>query len=393
MKKPVILCVDDEQMLLVSLKQQLKHQFGNDYQIETAESGEEALDIVEELFEDNIELPLVISDQLMPGGIKGDELLTQIHAIAPKTLKILLTGQANAEAVGKAVNSANLYRYMSKPWEPTDLNLTVTEAIRRYFQDKELAQFYAALEKKVAERTHELQEKNQFLGIAVHDLKNPLSAIQGFAEMVQSDFDEMPKEEIIEVTERILASSRQMFELISNLLEVNAIESGKINLSLKTIDILPTLQWLVNHYSERAKAKDITLQFLCPEKQYMAYANENTTRQIFDNLISNAVKYSPYGKCIYVRISQDDKHVRCEIQDEGLGLSDEDKQKLFGQFTRLTPKPTGGEHSTGLGLFIVKKLVESQQGKVWCESVLGQGATFTVQIPVAKKSFSPIDAN
>ena len=392
MKKPVILCVDDEQMLLVSLKQQLKHQFGNDYQIETAESGEEALDIVEELFEDNIELPLVISDQLMPGGIKGDELLTQIHAIAPKTLKILLTGQANAEAVGKAVNSANLYRYMSKPWEPTDLNLTVTEAIRRYFQDKELAQFYAALEKKVAERTHELQEKNQFLGIAVHDLKNPLSAIQGFAEMVQSDFDEMPKEEIIEVTERILASSRQMFELISNLLEVNAIESGKINLSLKTIDILPTLQWLVNHYSERAKAKDITLQFLCPEKQYMAYANENTTRQIFDNLISNAVKYSPYGKCIYVRISQDDKHVRCEIQDEGLGLSDEDKQKLFGQFTRLTPKPTGGEHSTGLGLFIVKKLVESQQGKVWCESVLGQGATFTVQIPVAKKSFSPIDA-
>ncbi|OQY54877.1 MAG: hypothetical protein B6247_09795 [Candidatus Parabeggiatoa sp. nov. 2] len=350
MKKPVILCVDDEQMLLVSLKQQLKHQFGNDYQIETAESGEEALDIVEELFEDNIELPLVISDQLMPGGIKGDELLTQIHAIAPKTLKILLTGQANAEAVGKAVNSANLYRYMSKPWEPTDLNLTVTEAIRRYFQDKELAQFYAALEKKVAERTHELQEKNQFLGIAVHDLKNPLSAIQGFAEMVQSDFDEMPKEEIIEVTERILASSRQMFELISNLLEVNAIESGKINLSLKTIDILPTLQWLVNHYSERAKAKDITLQFLCPEKQYMAYANENTTRQIFDNLISNAVKYSPYGKCIYVRISQDDKHVRCEIQDEGLGLSDEDKQKLFGQFTRLTPKPTGGEHSTGLGI-------------------------------------------
>jgi two-component system sensor histidine kinase/response regulator len=385
MKKPVILCVDDEQMLLVSLKQQLKHQFGNDYQIETAENGEEALDIVEELLEDDIELPLVISDQLMPGGIKGDELLTQIHAIAPKTLKILLTGQADADAVGKAVNSANLYRYMSKPWEPTDLNLTVTEAIRRYFQDKELAQFYAGLEKKVAERTHELQEKNQFLGIAVHDLKNPLSAIQGFAEMVQSDIDEMPKEEIIEVTERILASSRQMFELISSLLEVNAIESGKINLSLKTIDILPTLQWLVNHYSERAKAKDITLQFQCPEKQYLAYANENTTRQIFDNIISNAVKYSPYGKHIYVRITQDDKHVRCEIQDEGPGLSDEDKQKLFGQFTRLTPKPTGGEHSTGLGLFIVKKLVESQHGKVWCESVLGQGTTFIVEFSVAKE--------
>lgn len=384
MTKPVILCVDDEQMLLDSLKQQLKHQFGSDYHIETADSGFDALSIVEELFEDNIELPLIISDQIMP-GMKGDELLKQINAIAPKTLKILLTGQADAESVGKAVNSANLYRYIAKPWEPTDLNLTVTEAIRRYFQEKELAQFYASLEKKVVARTHELQEKNQFLSIAVHDLKNPLSAIQGFAEMIQTDYDEMLSEEVIEVIDRILTSSRQMFELISNLLEVNAIESGKMNLSLIAIDILPTLQWLVNHYSERAKVKGITLQFQCREKKYYALANENTTRQVLDNLISNAVKYSPYGKHIYVRLSIDENYVRCEVQDEGPGLSDGDQQKLFGQFTRLTPKPTGGEHSTGLGLFIVKKLIYSMQGKVKCESVLGQGTTFIVEFPVAKE--------
>jgi signal transduction histidine kinase len=300
-------------------------------------------------------------------------------------LKILLTGQADAESVGKAVNSANLYRYIAKPWEPTDLNLTVTEAIRRYFQEKELAQFYASLEKKVVARTHELQEKNQFLSIAVHDLKNPLSAIQGFAEMIQTDYDEMLSEEVIEVIDRILTSSRQMFELISNLLEVNAIESGKMNLSLIAIDILPTLQWLVNHYSERAKVKGITLQFQCREKKYYALANENTTRQVLDNLISNAVKYSPYGKHIYVRLSIDENYVRCEVQDEGPGLSDGDQQKLFGQFTRLTPKPTGGEHSTGLGLFIVKKLIYSMQGKVKCESVLGQGTTFIVEFPVAKE--------
>jgi len=77
------------------------------------------------------------------------------------------------------------------------------------------------------------------------------------------------------------------------------------------------------------------------------------------------------------------KFVRCEIQDEGPGLSDADQEQLFGQFTRLTPKPTGEEHSTGLGLFIVKKMMESMQGKVWCESVLGQGATFIVEFPVA----------
>ncbi len=384
MKKPVILCVDDEQMLLVSLKQQLKHQFGNDYQIETAEDGKEALEIIEDLLEEGIDLPVVISDQLMQ-GMKGDELLTQIHALVPKTLKILLTGQAEADAIGKAVNSANLYRYIAKPWEPTDLNLTVMEAIRRYFQEKELTQFYASLEKKVTDRTQELQQKNQFLSIAVHDLKNPLSAIRGYAEMIQSDLDDMPKAEILEVVDRIVLSSRQMFELISSLLEVNEIESGKMNLSLEVMDIVHILQWLNDHYHERAKAKHIDLQFHSQAEQYYVMANENTTRQVFDNLISNAVKYSPYDKCVCVRICQDKNVVRCEIQDEGPGLSDEDQEKLFGQFSRLTPKPTGGEHSTGLGLFIVKKLLDSMQGNVWCESTLGKGTTFIVELPVAKE--------
>jgi len=384
MKKPVILCVDDEQMLLVSLKQQLKHQFGNDYQIETAEDGKEALEIIEDLLEEGIDLPVVISDQLMQ-GMKGDELLTQIHALVPKTLKILLTGQAEADAIGKAVNSANLYRYIAKPWEPTDLNLTVMEAIRRYFQEKKLTQFYASLEKKVTDRTQALQQKNQFLSIAVHDLKNPLSAIRGYAEMIQSDLDDMPKAEILEVVDRIVINSRHMFELISNLLEVNEIESGKMNLSLEVIDIVHILQWLIDHYHERAKAKHIDLQFHSQAEQYYVMANENTTRQVFDNLISNAVKYSPYDKCVCVRICQDKNVVRCEIQDEGPGLSDDDQEKLFGQFSRLTPKPTGGEHSTGLGLFIVKKLLDSMQGNVWCESTLGKGATFIVELPVAKE--------
>jgi len=380
-KIPVIVCVDDERTVLNSLQTELMNALGDDYLIEPAESGLDALEIIEELLEDGIELPVVISDQIMP-GIKGDELLTRIHAIAPKTLTILLTGQADAEAIGKAVNSANLYRYIPKPWESTDLHLTVTEAIKSYFQDKELEQFYARLQEKVAEHTRELQQKNELLSIAVHDLKNPLSAIQGFSEMIQSDFDDIP-EEVIEIADQIVTSSRQMFELVKNLLEVNAIESGKINVSLNVLDIRPTLQWVVNQSIEMAKAKNITLQFQCLEKHYHALVDKNILRQVFDNIISNAVKYSPYGKHIYVRLRQDDKYVRCEIQDEGLGLSLEDQQKLFGQFTRLTPKPTGGEHSTGLGLFIVKKLVDSMHGKVWCESELGQGTTFIVELKVA----------
>jgi len=164
-KIPVIVCVDDERTVLNSLQTELMNALGDDYLIEPAESGLDALEIIEELLEDGIELPVVISDQIMP-GIKGDELLTRIHAIAPKTLTILLTGQADAEAIGKAVNSANLYRYIPKPWESTDLHLTVTEAIKSYFQDKELEQFYARLQEKVAEHTRELQQKNELLSIA-----------------------------------------------------------------------------------------------------------------------------------------------------------------------------------------------------------------------------------
>ncbi len=137
MRKPAILCVDDEKIILNSLKEQLKRHFGNDYAIESLESGEEALEVIEEYLEDRVDIPLVISDHIMP-GIKGDEFLTKVHEMSPKTLKVMLTGQADAHAVGSAVNSAKLYRYIAKPWEHGDLTLTVKEAIRSYFQDKKL---------------------------------------------------------------------------------------------------------------------------------------------------------------------------------------------------------------------------------------------------------------
>ena len=146
MRKPVILCVDDEKIILTSLKEQLRRHFQKEYLIEMVESGEEALELIEEFQENSIELPVVIADQIMP-GMKGDELLKQVHSQLPGTLNVMLTGQANADAVGNAVNCANLYRYIAKPWEETDLALTVTEALRSYFQDKKLEEQNAELQK------------------------------------------------------------------------------------------------------------------------------------------------------------------------------------------------------------------------------------------------------
>ena len=155
----VILCVDDEETVLESITEQLRRNLDDGCEIETAESGEEALEIIEEFKQDSMEVALVISDQIMP-RMKGDELLIDIHAHYPKILTVMLTGQANAQAVGNAVNAANLYRYIPKPWEETDLILTVKEALRSYSQHEQLTW-----------QNEQLRELNKSLEQKVEDLR------------------------------------------------------------------------------------------------------------------------------------------------------------------------------------------------------------------------------
>jgi PAS domain S-box-containing protein len=158
LKEAAILCVDDEEIVLRSLRRELNRTLGDEYIIETAEGGEDALGAFEELLDEGYEIPLVIADQIMP-GMKGDEFLKRIHARSPETLKIMLTGQADMEAVINAVNQANLYRYIPKPWENTDLCLTIKEAVHSYFQDKKLEEQHNALQKLYAQAQQEIIER------------------------------------------------------------------------------------------------------------------------------------------------------------------------------------------------------------------------------------------
>ncbi len=145
MSQQVIICVDDEKTVLRSLKAELQEAVGKDYIIEIAEGGEEALELIEELLEDGDEVLLIISDHIMP-DMNGDELLKQAHLILPKSIKIMLTGQADIEAIANTINSANLYRYMTKPWQAEDLKLTVKEALNSYIQAQQLTQQNAQLQ-------------------------------------------------------------------------------------------------------------------------------------------------------------------------------------------------------------------------------------------------------
>ncbi|MFY7997995.1 MAG: ATP-binding protein [Candidatus Kapaibacteriota bacterium] len=235
--------------------------------------------------------------------------------------------------------------------------------------------------RQIEAQNNELQEmnveKNEFLGIVAHDLKNPISSFQGLA-AVLGESAENP-DTVRQISDVMMQSASKMFELVRNLLDVNQLERGGRKYDMQPINAAWILMPVVESYMHKAEEKGITIHCDPPEQSLICFADSLALSQVLDNLVSNAVKYSPHDKNIWVEFLETPATVRIAIRDEGPGLSDDDKAKLFGKFARLSAQPTGGEHSTGLGLSIVKKMVETMNGRVWCESELGKGATFFVE--------------
>ncbi len=230
-------------------------------------------------------------------------------------------------------------------------------------------------------------EKNEFLSIAAHDLRNPLAGIQMNVGLLKKHSQTMLPEEIFSYYENISVRSQYMTAILNNLLGINVIEAGQMALKLENINVATIVQQVVRDYKERAEKKNIVMYIAPFEEFFTAFADADITQEVVDNLISNAIKYSPHGKNVVVELVRYEQYARIAIRDEGPGLSEADKKQLFAKFARLSAKPTGGENSTGLGLAIVKKLVEAMNGRVWCESEISEGlpsgATFVVELPTA----------
>jgi signal transduction histidine kinase len=400
-----ILIVDDEEDVHTLTHFALDDYLYQDKHLEfiSAHSAQEAKAILDQYSD----IAVILLDVVMEATDAGLQLVHYIReTLQNRFVRIILrTGQPGHAPEKEVISRYDINDYKNKT-ELTDKKLftVMTASLRAYSDLMELEFYRQHLEDQVAQRTFELQEKNQelmalnqelsklnqekteFLRVAADNIKNPLSSIQELSLLIQRSFEIFPKPKLLKLVRIIEVSSQRMVGLIKNLLDANAIESGELNLSLGIFDFRPSLQFLRDDYLDLASDKDIKLHFLFPnEDEYKLLVNKSATLQVLDNLISNAIKYSPAGRNVYIRISEQDKFMRCEVQDEGPGLSDTDHAKLFGKFVRLTPQPIGDEHTTGLGLFIVKKLVEAMNGKVWCESELGKGSTFIVELPLANK--------
>ncbi len=357
--KSRILVVDDVVQNLQVVGTMLRNE-GHD--VMPAGSGAQALDRVRARLPD-----LILLDLMMP-EMDGLEVCRRLKA-DPATREIpvvFLTASNEMEHLVKGFE-VGAVDYVTKPFNGPEL----------------LARVRTHLELKLArERLREMNdEKNEFMGIAAHDLRNPLSAIKGYSEMVIEDAQALPHHDIEEHGRKILDTAARMAEMVQNLLDANRIERGEMQVNLVPTELAAVLSAVVETQRPRAAAKQQTIHLEGVPGPVSVLADPTIVVQVLENLVSNAVKYSPPGKNIWISLRQEPGGVGCEVRDEGPGLSAEDQKKLFGKFARLSAKPTGGEHSTGLGLSIVKKMVEAMNGRVWCESELGKGATFVVQFP------------
>ena len=365
--RSLILVVDDISKNLQVVGGLLRNE---GYRIAPATSGPQALERVQAETPD-----LILLDLMMP-EMDGLEVCRRLKAdpLMQAIPVIFLTASNEMEHLVKGFE-VGAVDYVTKPFNPPEL-------LARVRTHLELKHARDTIVRYGQELSRLNEEKNEFMGIAAHDLRNPLSAIKGYAEMMREE-PGMVERERAELLGRIHEASTRMADMVQNLLDANRIERGEMSLNLAPTELATLLASIVETQRVHAMAKQQTIHLENENSPVAVLVDRTVMVQVLENVISNAVKYSPSGKDIFVRLKKLPEAIRIEVQDEGPGLSVEDQKKLFGKFARLSAKPTGGEHSTGLGLSIVKKMVEAMNGKVWCESELGNGARFIVEFPAA----------
>jgi len=308
---------------------------------------------------------LILLDWMMP-NMDGLELCKKVkqEQSHTSTYIILLTSKNSKEDIVTGLD-AGADDFISKPVQPEELRsrLNVGSRILGYQQ-----------------RLLELDEqKNKFLGMAAHDLRNPLSSILGFSQLLlNTAMDEEGRKEFLTIINQV---SEEMLVTLNDLLDISVIESGKFDLNKQANNFSDLVHYRVRLNSMRAQQKQIHIDTYVPNELNLNYDQERIG-QVLDNLLSNAIKYSPPQTSIQVFAEvRDDGYLFLSVKDQGPGIPAAKKDRLFGTFEKLGVKPTGGEKSTGLGLAIVKKIILAHDGEVGVETEEGKGSCFFFSLP------------
>jgi len=322
---------------------------------------------------------LILLDIMMP-GMDGYEVCTRLKADQSTAdipiIFVTALDQRRNETHGFEVGAVD---YITKPI----VEEIVLARVRTHLALVESLRQLKKNQKTIESRNTELDEmnqlKNKFIGMAAHDLRNPIVSILGFADVLLAD-EQLSTEASKRYLNIISAACNKMLDLISDTLDVSVIESGELVLNLGIGSLADLVDERIQIFEPIAIRKEIEIvkQFSNAEDSWF---DPSRVAQILDNLISNAIKFSPHGTKISVALEEADDMLKISIKDQGPGIPVEDQHRMFDTFQKLKNKPTDGESSTGLGLAIAKKIVDVHKGSISVESEPGEGATFAFALP------------
>lgn len=357
MEKNKILIVDDQPNNLKVISSILSKK----YKLYVANSGEKALKILD------VELPdLILLDIMMP-GMNGYEVCDHLkNDNRTKDIPIIfLTAKSETDDIVHGFEKGAV-DYITKPFKIKEVEVRINNHIRMENAKQELQRLNA--------------EKDKFFSIIAHDLKSPFGALLGMLELISKDFEMFSDEEIKEISNDLYNSAQGVYKLLENLLEWSRIQRKSIKFNPVHSNIYLVADNILQILYMQAKNKDIHLVNELPE-DLKAYCDENMASTIIRNLVSNAIKFTDAGGSVTLSSQEENGMVRISISDTGIGMNEEDLNKLFRIDVHHTTRGTSDEKGTGLGLILCKEFVEINGGEINVNSEVGKGTTFAFTFP------------
>ncbi|OGR55740.1 MAG: hypothetical protein A3I11_09365 [Elusimicrobia bacterium RIFCSPLOWO2_02_FULL_39_32] len=369
---PKILIVDDE----VTIGELLQDILGAyDFESKFAEDKEEAVQIMKEF---NPTVALV--DYRLANNVTGFDVAKELKELDEDIPIIILTAYPSLELAMKAMHN-EIYDFLAKPVDKAYLIRSITKAAEKRMLMQENKRLIASLKESNQTLDKLNRMKSKFLSIVTHDLRTPLAAIQGYAEVLQSMEDLKPEEEK-KCLHAISAASERMKGLINNLMDMVSIESGKLRIEKSAIDYIAVCNEVKEILDPVAISKKMRLEWELPASPLKLLGDSNRLVQVLTNLISNAFKHTPENGKITVKVSLKEGFILTEIIDTGEGIAQEHLKKIFEQYYQVETSESKRE-GIGLGLSITKEIVTAHQGEIGAKSEgLGKGSAFWFTLPI-----------